>query len=400
MKKLKALLVAMTMTLTAMCSGGFTASAATYDPCDVDRDGEVTILDVVSVNRYIVGGIYHEEEYNRFDADRNLIVDISDSFCILAKLVDNSYSNKYYSRTTGKYYSAPSVSTFIPDREASDTSSRWYLKRTSKGVVTSYELEPGTVDIDTETKSNMSKIVIGDDTRKKSTSEENTGIVYLRTPTSSGFKFGTGFVVGDHQIATAAHCVCDTETDQWLDPMVVLYGADGKLTNRALNVVEYHIPKSYYDLSKSSSWCDYALITVKDDLSDLTHFSIGTSYNVDENTFKNVPLYVTGCPDGVDGITNSKFSLYSAEGHIVKDELYNKASLFFDVDTSYGQSGSPVYVITDRKAGNETVRMYVALGVLSGYYDKKSGIGPINVASRMLKYHQQFYANNPNMSWE
>ena len=70
-------------------------SAATqYDPCDVNLDGAVSIVDVVFISRY-VGGLATVADVSQLDADQNLIVNELDARCVLAKLVGNMYSVEY-----------------------------------------------------------------------------------------------------------------------------------------------------------------------------------------------------------------------------------------------------------------------------------------------------------------
>lgn len=243
------------------------------------------------------------------------------------------------------------------------------------------------------------------DDRKVANGPENTGIVHLTFYEDGKVGNGTGFIVGNHQIATAAHCVYNCEDGKWRFPSVCTYGTDGKLTETYLTAVELHIPFDYYMSEKEfDPPHDYALITVKEDLSSYTKFSVATSYNVGKNDFANIPLYVTGCPGVVDHKYNANELLYSTEGRMLNSYSNNKEVLYYDIYTSKGQSGSPVYTITDRKVDNETTRVYTALGVMSSSYDGTDenlpDLEPLSWGARFTKKHLQFYLNNSNMSWE
>ncbi len=92
MKSLTAIAV-----IGAMISGmGALPAAATYDPCDVNRDGRVSIQDVIYLNQYLMGYFYVSDP-SVLDANQNYIVDIADSYCVLAETVAQTYSWEFYS---------------------------------------------------------------------------------------------------------------------------------------------------------------------------------------------------------------------------------------------------------------------------------------------------------------
>ncbi|MDE6776781.1 MAG: trypsin-like peptidase domain-containing protein, partial [Oscillospiraceae bacterium] len=331
------------------------ASAVTYDPCDVNHDGSVDILDVLSINRYL-SGQKTVKDYNQLDANKNLIVDSTDADYVMAKVTGLSYTASFYSRTNNKYYAFPSVpSNIILNGISGSTSSRTYKKYSydSKTEIGTYSLTPNVQSVNAKSNSDVSTCGVQgtDDRVKASNLDENTGIVLLNGN-------ATGFIVGDHVIATAAHCVYNGGKSYFYGSMTIeTYNKNGELSGETLNAVEAHIPEGYA-LSPTSIEYDYALITVEDDLSEdngYFHFKLGTAYNTTPSYFSNTPIYVTGRPDYLNFKNNSsgKFVannenwLYTGEGRVIN--IYNSSSsaenntqiLYYDADTSGGDSGAP-----------------------------------------------------------
>ncbi len=408
MRKLKKLLtiamsVGMIATSTIATMPANTVSA-TYDDLDVNMDGYVGTADLTIVTKYL-NGIYSVSNYNQLDVNKSLTVDAADSECLTACLLGNTYEACYYSRANAKdnnnatnpEVDFPTVSGFTPNSATTSTASREYmiysyLDHEDYGT---YYLTPTITELGSETNS---RSVIGSDDRYVADGNENSGIVRL----SIG---GTGFVVSDHVIATAAHCVYDRKTFTWVDDLsITTYDNNGNiLSNSTLTPVEAHIPKEYYRTSLLGDInyreYDYALITVAEDLSDRVHFSLGTSYNVNSSLSSNVPIYVTGCPSDVHGTSNSNNTLYSAEGNILgyqdnNDPFdYEDSILTYDVDMSGGDSGGPVYTITQNTINGTPSYIYTALAINA--YE----VGIYNFGAAMTNYHNQFYNNNPYMDY-
>lgn len=76
-------------------------------------------------------------------------------------------------------------------------------------------------------------------------------------------------------------------------------------------------------------------------------------------------------------------------------ELSDGSILEYDVDTSSGQSGAPVYTITRNVVNGNATFTYTALAIHHGGLTSNYN----NCGSRISKYHLQFYRNNPNISY-
>lgn len=368
---------------TLVTSVGMFPVSAAYDVCDVNRDGTVNVRDVSFIARYLSASV-KVKDYNRLDVNGSLTIDSMDKECVLAEVMGYSYSSSYYSKNNKTTSHAPSVSTITLNEAADENISRAYYKYTySNGRTSPYLLRPTTTTVTNDVSTYS---VIGEDERKRITGTECTGIAQL----SIG---GTGFIIGDHHIATAAHCVYNKDYNQWVGSMTInTYNTNGILTGNTLTPIEAHIPSLYIDENGGDQYkYDYALITVEEDLSDYFQFDLGTSYSVTSTNFANIPIYVTGCPreTEVGGDNGEDRLLYSAEGRITGTN--NTNLLHYNTDTSGGNSGGPVYTVTRNIINNQIVYSYTALAI--------HAYGG-NFGSLITKYHLHFLKNNSRASWE
>lgn len=386
--------IGITALITSLSSSGMKVYAD-YDPCDVNHDNLVDMADALYITSYLNGNLYCAN-YNQLDANRDLSVDIKDKECVQAKILQLSYNTYYYSKSSGNICPSPVVSGFSPDGAATDTSSRYYWKHSYvTNNTSSYYLTPSSnmmsissID-DEEYEVNNAKIM------QPSSGIENTGIVYLDG-------IGTGFIVGNHEIATAAHCVYNRTNGTWYPMSVCTYNQNGTLTGNTLTPKECHLPVNY--TSNGLTAYDYAVITVEENLSGYFKFNLGVTYNVNSSNYSSIPIYVTGCPtmvhyvqNGNDYYTaNTNHYLYYDESHIVDPSVGNPQVItYYDSDTYSGHSGSPVYTIAKTKIGNnEEVYRYTVISIHNGGIPGTFGNG-----SRITKYHLQFYRNNPNLGY-
>ena len=113
--------------------------------------------------------------------------------------------------------------------------------------------------------------------------------------------------------------------------------------------------------------------------------------------YTDIPVYVTGCPMCIYGNDNELKRLYTGQGKIVDDikglSYIDKENeydcIHYDVDTSGGNSGSPVYTITKNRINNRIIYSYTAIGIHSGDPYGKWNHGP-----EMSRALIQFYKNN------
>ncbi|MBQ8515677.1 MAG: trypsin-like peptidase domain-containing protein [Ruminococcus sp.] len=249
--------------------------------------------------------------------------------------------------------------------------------------------------------SNSSRIMIGDEDREIDYSK--SGVVDLNTRyLQSSPNGGTGFVVDSHTIATAAHCAWMPKAGtSWIEgpnivtiESLVLYNSDGTTAKTVTNAVQIHIPKAYInnfdELSVRDNPYDYALITVTDDLTDFDCFELGVMR--EEFKGSEVQVSMTGFPSEVDEL-DTDGEMYTGIGKIVQNlgihDVYRRVC--YDVDTSKGNSGGPVYITTQYKK-----KEYYTVIAIHSAGDEDNNI---NVGTRITTDLMHFYNNNPNIAY-
>ncbi len=226
--------------------------------------------------------------------------------------------------------------------------------------------------------------VIGTDTR---INYKNSGIVKLRMNAAG---LGTGFVVGDHTIATAAHCIYDETTGTYAQNMrISLYDDDGNLVktlNKSNNTIQAHVPTLYTSLPPNGDnyQYDYALITVSEDLSDYEHFELGELLESAEGSA--IPINVCGY---------SNETLQIGEGQILSIE---ERHFYYDTDAEGGDSGGPVFVPTIYVVGTELQYLNTVIGIHT--YQDDSDMPTFNQGNLMTPEMRQFFLSNEYNTFE
>lgn len=227
------------------------------------------------------------------------------------------------------------------------------------------------------------RAVIGNDERVIDWTK--SGIVKIMNSTNY---IGTGFVIGDHTIATAAHCAYNNKISE-----ILLFDNNGNITLHA-TPVEYHIPYEYTKYSPTADGreekYDYALITVKEDLSNYACFNLGVP--LDSFANKKSVITVTGFPVDQSN-SHTKHTMYSSNGIVTK--MYDDL-MYYNADTYKGNSGGPVY-ITESLHGN-TYYTVVAINAYSPHdYDIDHSYG--NHGAYITTDMIHFYNKNSNINW-
>ncbi|MDE5854750.1 MAG: serine protease [Ruminococcus sp.] len=234
--------------------------------------------------------------------------------------------------------------------------------------------------------------LIGTDERVEDWSK--SGVVKLITtqvdgngnPISKQQTCVTGFVIDNHTIATAAHCVYGYKVDN-----ILFFDKSGNISMEITDPVEYHVPRQYtlYKLNDD----DYALITVSQNLRDYACFNLG--YVSDK--FIGGEVSVTGFPrksddneifkdDDINTIYQHK--MLTGNGNVT--EFTENGLVKYTNDTSRGNSGSPVYV-TEKLYGKEYYTV-IAINV-------QRGDRTYNAGKRMTPEVLRFYKGNPNKQY-
>lgn len=146
--------------------------------------------------------------------------------------------------------------------------------------------------------------------------------------------------------------------------------------------------------SKNNEYYDYALITVKEDLSNYPIFELGVyDYMLD----KDVTATITGFPGEItNNSTGEKIlvnnitdlhTMYSGSGIVLSS---NGLQINHTIDSTPGNSGSSLYIT---EYYNNTVR-YVAFGIhnLGDQYNDNQNHA-VQIDSNLIN----FYKNNPHV---
>lgn len=327
----------------------------------------------------------------------------------MQKTVNNSYSACYIRQYGNGYMQPvdmPAVSSTVTlDSWVNQTNTRQYF---GHSYATGEDIESYTIRVNSQSlntaQSTQSRGLIGsEDNRTIAHGYENTGIVSVAG--------GTGFIVGNHHIATAAHCVY--KNGDFLSSISIeTYDRSGEPTGDKLDAVEVRIPTAYPGSGYLDATYDYALITVVQDLTEYdptteegyVHFNIGNCYNMTNSQAGTIPLHVTGVPGLIgDDLSSSNTSnaLYTHYGSVYGNS--NTSVLCYAIDASHGQSGSPVYTITRETYNDEFTYTYTALAI-HAYNDGTvtNGISAncnYNYGTLMAKHHLLFYNANPHASY-
>ncbi len=339
------------------------ANAPTTIYGDVDSSGKVDIGDVITLQNYLAGKIATSNINMKYaDVDKNVVIDVNDSKIILDYLIKKVTSLPY--SESGSMHECNTYS-FLEDE------TRSYVKYDcATGKTTTYSLP----------KNSTSSTRSGSDDRVIDSSANAQCIVRLEYPNGSS---GSGFIIDDHIIATAGHCVCAGTS--FLSPTIQIYDAGGTNKIKEYTPSELHIPTSIYNdleyVYKAST--DYGLIYVKEDLSAYGKMSLGTVSEMFHTTGQTVN--VSGYPGTVHGVGNNKDRYYGTG----KVEVYysKPEQLKYTAYMSRGDSGGPVYIEYTLKG--ETFRSAIAINTSSS----SSGFYGTKITQPLLR----FYYNNPNI---
>lgn len=162
-------------------------------------------------------------------------------------------------------------------------------------------------------------------------------------------------------------------------------------------VVQAHIDRSFYDIAQTTSDylasmtpCDYALLTVSEDLSDRYHFNLGIPYNMTSYPVTDYNIYVTGFPQDLDSNTRH---LYTGTGNILSNLSVEGSLLSYNTVTAGGNSGGPVYLKESYDANsaygeyNTVIGIHVMVGANNRF------------APVMTPIKLKFYLSNPNIAY-
>ena len=251
MKKLLSCLVSIgVLTSTLLSFGSSTSFAATQSVLlgDANGDNKVTYADVGAIQQYLLGYCpVTAKSFTGMDVNQDKIIDSTDAYIIQYRLAYN--------------ISAPTVQKEL--YTLPDNSTRSYKKYTcDTGATTNYTLSNSTTSSNADFDYPVATV-------SEEFDNENTNVVRLVMDDGSA---GSGFVISDHIIATAAHCVLDENNNFVTGLTVKIYNENAAVNSSNLiasfEAESYHIPDSF--LNRVGNYSndfnyDYALIYVGTD---------------------------------------------------------------------------------------------------------------------------------------
>lgn len=359
--------------------GGTTADAATWKCGDVNNDGNISMMDVVSVNKYVAGEA-ELVDYSKADTNADCVIDCIDGSILNRFLAEQIPSLPYA-------VNGDSSRATINAQPVNSSMNYTIFNAKSGAYIDSYSLSANAV-ID----KSKSAIVVDE---PREIDNDMAGVVKIIT--NKGL--GTGFIVDGHTIATAAHVIFDRANGGYSDSSVkiekiIILDENGEVEKTVTDEVQLHVPNSYIASNDYSSY-DYGMITVEQDLSDYAGFELGM---MNEGMLgSDIEVYSTGFPGVVNNNnyvnTATKHNKYSDTG-FVKNAGSNK-TFFYEPIVTGGNSGGPVYVKTEYNGKEYAVVIGITTVATWGGDNIYNGGGGVRMTTNLL----HFYKNNPNIAY-
>ena len=308
---------AICLCVTPVASVAPVNASATTIYGDVNNDGSVNSNDIVLLNRYLSGKVASSSINMKYsDVDKNTVIDVND-MKTLKSYVLGTVSSLPYSESGNTFnYSTYSV----PADE-----SRTYLKyNCSTGGQSIYTLSRAST-------SSTSTYALSDN-REIDSSANAQAVVKVVTSTGTG----TGFIVSDHVIATAAHCVYNSNTGNFANNVgVKVYNATGTSVVATYQASQLHVP---FDFLNDSNY-DYGLIYVEESLSSYGNISLGIA--TDNFRLTSSEVNISGFPSSVENFLPG-YARYYGSGEITSSS--GNYMLYSTAYANSGDSGGPVYI--------------------------------------------------------
>lgn len=354
-------------------------NAFAYDP---NGDGYFDVFDLTLLRSFLNGN-YTVSNLTALDYNQNGVITSTDlqklSDDLLGGIIDNSVPK-------GDNSSEPEY-----------ISTQTSLHYAVYNAITGYFMQGSEYDIPRETvydNGDSTNDVIGN-TDERVIDFTKSGVVKIVVSNDSGTHYGTGFIVGPHAIATAAHVIDDNRYRRAASiKHIYSFNADGTQRTNTITPLEIHKPSLFISTNPVEEYYDYALITVQEDLSNYPIFELGV---YDSMLDKDVAATITGFPGLIKNnstgenirVNNAEnlHTMYSGNGIVLSS---NGFKITHNIDTSNGNSGGPLY-ITERY--KDKVK-YVAFGIHNlGVESGDTYNHAVQINSDIIK----FYKNNTHI---
>ena len=201
------------------------------------------------------------------------------------------------------------------------------------------------------------KSIIGTDDRFRvdnTTSFPYSAIASLRTVWPNGVvTVGTAWMYGPNVAMTAGHCIYANDLGGWPTEIIIYPGRNGSsMPFGEAKAVKIHVPENF--TKNHNMNFDWGLIELDKNIGNETGY-FGASWQLD--SLNNTDVTISGYPG-----EKSK-QMWQMSGSIFD---MNEYKIHYTIDTTGGQSGSPVYLEDD----------YLSVAIhTNGAYDKISNKG-------------------------
>ncbi len=360
MRKLSRILSAVSASAFSLSLLLGTVSSASPNsiPRDPNRNGEIRINDAVYIMQFL-GGAVLPSNLTPLDFDQNGVITLMDSYKIKAYLMRLLTDRDVPMSDTNDPVVTPQTNTL--------TYRRHNCSSTNPKSYTSYNLTTALTDVYPSTYIN----IIGDNDMVR---DSDTAVVRLAYKNEKGeyTHMATGFIINDHTVLTAAHCVYNKKSSNFYDMRMDIIG-EGTTVLGSYYPEYIHIPKKYAfdwgngDLNEEYEWQnDYAMLYFDEDLSQYGKFDMG--YCLDQYIDEKGKIVLSGfphkTPDGYEG-TDGKLRFKSA-GNLERCREAYENTLVYDADAFNGHSGSPVYVEEGMFIGENYSEYKSIIGINNG----------------------------------
>ena len=171
-----------------------------------------------------------------------------------------------------------------------------------------------------------------------------------------GTSYGTGFMIGPAAVATAAHCVYNSEFgDDCIPTSITVIPApyyEANSSNPSISATATGFVMNSNWMNDFDSKYDWAIIKLNANIGNNVGW-LGLRYQ--ESTYDNTAIRVQGYPVWINGVFNT--TMYYTNGTITNSQT--KILKSNDTCTEGGMSGGPVYIYL---SGNG----YTAIALLQG----------------------------------
>ncbi len=366
---------------------------------DPNGDGVLDIYDSIHIKRYL-NGLVDADNLSEYDINNNSLITAFDAWVVDAHLLGILPNNEIAE----------------PNIAADYTSDVNYVKHNCASLdsksYSTYTLSRPLYSSNTSNMNCNNSVSQGNATLQPSDSinavlkpsdlspDKNNAVVGLLDPSpDSNFIFGSGFIIGNHTIATAAHCVFQQMSNDFVDFKIRIYDEDGQSELKTVRPTAIHIPKTFFDYdgayTKEVIESDYALIYVKEDLSEYNKFNLGIT--LDHYVDMGWSVMVSGFP--TLSFADNKIRVIS-RGRIYPNSTTEKR-FEFSAKTASGFSGGPIFFNeTYHYTENgkiKTVNINTALGIYDAMVDVFLD-DPTQEKSSGVRFNEDslyFYYSNP-----